>query len=127
MSAKKSTKTTSIPDTITLTAEEKKLPELKQLLKRREELKRKADICAKMPEVLAHAGKVFGKTFKTIKGLANYEAKMMGRRGKKAKRAPRLTDAQKAQIRGLKDQKTHAEIAKELNVSVGQVAKVLSS
>jgi hypothetical protein len=126
MSAKKSDKPSIIPESIVITEEDKKLPEYKALLRRKEELKKKAEMAAKLPEVLKVAGEKFDKEFKTLNAFVNFVAKLEGKKGGKGKRAKKLTDEQKAQIRQLKTEgKTAAEIKKAVGCSTAQVTSTL--
>jgi hypothetical protein len=127
MSAKKTTKTPTVPDTIILTEAEKGWKEVKALLKKREEVKRKAEVTAKLPEVLAQASKTFGKEFKTLKALVNFVEKKFATNGGD-KRAKKLTDDQKTKIRELgKEGKAAKEIATDVGCTAAQVYGVLGS
>jgi transcriptional regulator len=121
MSAKKNTETTT-PETITIAEHEKGWKETKALLKRREQEKRKAELNAKLPDVLAYASKTFGKDFKTLKALVNFVAKKAGNKIGKGKRAKKLTPAEKAAVVEFsKAGKTAKEIAKEVKCTPQQV------
>ena len=127
MSAKKSNKSTVSPETIVLTEAELKLPEVKALLKRREELKKQEEINSRLPKVLEFAGTTFGKEFKTLAAFVKYVTKLSGKKAAKGENAPRLTDEQRAKIRELKKEgKTIKDIVASEGVTTGQVSVTLS-
>lgn len=125
MSAKKVAETTA-SETITIAENEKGWKEFKALLKRREQEKRKAELSAKLPDVLAYASKTFGKEFKTLKALVNFVAKKAGKKVGKGRRAKKLLPEQRAKIIELdKAGKVAKEIAKEVGCTPAQVYGVI--
>lgn len=117
MSAKKSIKS-SIPDSIPLTEEQKKLPEVKALLKKLKEEQEKAEASKKIQPIVDFASKTLGESFKNFSAVASYVNKLTGETG----RAKRITDEVKTKIDALIGEgKKDGDIAKALKLTYPQV------
>jgi hypothetical protein len=120
MSAKKITKP-AIPDSIPLTEEQKKFPEVKALLKKLKEDQEKADIEKKLTPICDFAGKTLSQTFKSWGQMVKFVEKMT----KGSVGGGRLTKEQKDKITELlKTDKGNSEIAKEVKCKATQVSSL---
>lgn len=105
---KTSNKATVIPSSIVLTEDQKRLPEVKALIKRLEEENKKKEIESKLTPIIEFAAKTLGVEFRTFDALAKY----VGNKTESVSRAKRLSGEQKKMIDEMKaDKKTHREIA----------------